>query len=102
LLSHPVLAAQAKKQQSQLASYDALGLAELIKRKQVSPIELVDDVIRRVERVNPITRTWTFSATSIPLTNKHPAPDGRVKCPVSFIQAISAASLTLRCLFPST
>jgi hypothetical protein len=53
LLSHPVLAAQAKKQQSQLAGYDALGLAELIKRKQVSPIEVVDDVIRRVERVNP-------------------------------------------------
>ena len=52
LLSHPVLAAQAKKQQSQLAGYDALGLAELIKRKQVSPVELVDDVIRRVERVN--------------------------------------------------
>jgi amidase len=52
LLSHPVLAAQAKKQQSQLAGYDALGLAALIKRKQVSPVELVDDVIRRVERVN--------------------------------------------------
>jgi hypothetical protein len=32
----------------------------------------------------------------------HPVPDGRVKCPDSFIQAISAASLTLRCLFPST
>ena len=53
LLSHPALAAQAKKQLARLASYDALGLAELIKRKQVSPLELVDDVIRRVERVNP-------------------------------------------------
>ncbi len=53
LLSHPALAAQAKKQLAQLASYDALGLAELIKSKQVSPLELVDDVIRRVERVNP-------------------------------------------------
>lgn len=53
LLSHPALAAQAKKQYSRLASYDALGLAELIKTKQVSPLELVDDVIRRVERVNP-------------------------------------------------
>lgn len=53
LLAHPALAAQAKKQHSQLASYDALGLADLIKRKQISPLELVDDVIRRVERVNP-------------------------------------------------
>lgn len=52
LLSHPVLAAQVKRQHSQLASYDALGLADLIKRKQISPLELVEDVIRRVERVN--------------------------------------------------
>jgi amidase len=65
LLSHPVLAAQAKKQHSQLAGYDALGLADLIKRKQVSPLELVDDVIRRVELVNPkinavLTRNLDF------------------------------------------
>jgi len=53
LISHPALAAQAKRQHSQLADYDALGLADLIKRKRVSPLELVDDVIRRVERVNP-------------------------------------------------
>jgi amidase len=52
LISNPALAAQAKRQHSQLASYDALGLADLIKRKQVSPLELVEDVIRRVERVN--------------------------------------------------
>jgi len=53
LLSHPALAAQAKRQYSRLSSYDALGLADLIKRKQISPLELLDDVIRRVERVNP-------------------------------------------------
>lgn len=52
LLSHPALAAQAKKQFSRLSSYDALGLAELIKTRQVSALELVDDVLRRVERVN--------------------------------------------------
>jgi amidase len=52
LISHPALAAQAKRHHSQLASYDALGLADLIKRKQVSPLELVEDVIRRVEQVN--------------------------------------------------
>lgn len=51
-LSHPALATQAKKQLSRLSAYDALGLADLIKRKQISPLELVDDVIRRVELVN--------------------------------------------------
>lgn len=35
LLSHPALAAQAKKHFSRLAGYDALGLAELIKTRQV-------------------------------------------------------------------
>ena len=53
LVSHPALAAQAKRQHSQLAGFDALGLADLIKRKKVSPLELVDDVIRRIELVNP-------------------------------------------------
>src|SRR5215813_15658848 len=45
--------AQVKPKLSELANYDALGLAELIRKKQISPLELVDDVIGRVERVNP-------------------------------------------------
>jgi amidase len=53
LLSRPALAAQVKRQFSQLSSYDALGLAELIKTRQLSPLELLDDVIRRGERINP-------------------------------------------------
>lgn len=70
LLSHPGLAAQAKRQHAQLASYDALGLADLIKRKQISPLELVDDVIRRVERVNPrinavLTRNLDFERVRV-------------------------------------
>jgi len=46
-------ATQVKPKLSELASYDALGLVELIRMKQISPLELVDDVVRRVERVNP-------------------------------------------------
>jgi len=38
---------------SELAKYDALGLAELVKTKQISPLELIDDVARRIDRVNP-------------------------------------------------
>ena len=46
-------AAEMKPKPSELADYDALGLAELIRKKQISPLELVNDVISRVERVNP-------------------------------------------------
>ena len=35
------------------AKYDAVGLAELIRRKEATPLELVDEVIDRIERVNP-------------------------------------------------
>ncbi len=35
-------------------SYDALGLAELVRKKEVKPLELVDAAIERVERLNPI------------------------------------------------
>ena len=34
------------------SKYDGLGLAELVKTKQITPLELVDEVARRIERVN--------------------------------------------------
>jgi amidase len=34
-------------------SYDAMGLAELVRKKEVKPIELVDAAIERIERLNP-------------------------------------------------
>jgi amidase len=33
--------------------YDALGLAELVRKKKVSPVELCEEAIRRIEKVNP-------------------------------------------------
>lgn len=45
--------AQTKQTHADLASYDALGLAGLIKDKKVSSLELIEDVIKRIERVNP-------------------------------------------------
>lgn len=33
--------------------YDGLGLAELVRSKQVSPAELVEEAIRRIEQYNP-------------------------------------------------
>src|SRR5215510_13612245 len=53
LLAEYTAIAQVRPKLSELANYDALGLAELIRKKQISPLELVDDVIGRVERVNP-------------------------------------------------
>src|SRR2546422_2086761 len=38
---------------SEYDKYDALGLAELIAKKQVTPAELLDAVRRRVEAINP-------------------------------------------------
>jgi hypothetical protein len=45
--------AQSEQSWSDLANYDALGLAELIKKKQVSSLELVENVIKQIERLNP-------------------------------------------------
>ncbi len=33
--------------------YDGLGLAELVRKKEVKPIELVEEAIGRIERLNP-------------------------------------------------
>jgi amidase len=33
--------------------YDGLGLAELVKKKEVQPVELVEEAINRIEKLNP-------------------------------------------------
>lgn len=33
--------------------YDALGLAELVRRREVTPLELVEEAVSRIEKVNP-------------------------------------------------
>ena len=33
--------------------YDGLGLAELVRNKQVKPVELVEEAINRIEKHNP-------------------------------------------------
>lgn len=43
----------AKIGRSQLVHYDALGVAELIRKKEITPLEAIDDVLRRIEHVNP-------------------------------------------------
>jgi amidase len=38
---------------SEFSGYDALGLAELVRTDQVTPQELVEDIIRRIDALNP-------------------------------------------------
>lgn len=35
-------------------AYDALGLAELVRTGQITPAELVEEAIARIERLNPV------------------------------------------------
>ena len=44
------------------SKYDGLGLAELVRRKQVSPAELVETAIERVEKHNGQLNAVVFKA----------------------------------------
>lgn len=33
--------------------YDGLGLAELVKKKEISAVELCEEAIARIEKINP-------------------------------------------------
>ncbi len=58
------------------ASFDAIGLAELVRRKEVIPLELVEAAIERIERLNPslnavisrlcLTRPWPWPKRTCP------------------------------------
>ena len=37
----------------ELIEYDAIGLGELIQKGEISPIELLDITIQRIEKLNP-------------------------------------------------
>lgn len=39
--------------------YDAIGLAELVKQKEISPVEIMDEAIKRSERLNPKLNFFT-------------------------------------------
>jgi amidase len=41
-------------------SYDALGLAELVRGGQVTPLELVEEAIRRIETTNPAVNAVVY------------------------------------------
>ncbi|MEK7829684.1 MAG: amidase [Acidobacteriota bacterium] len=74
-------AAQTKLRSSELAGYDAVGLAELIRKKQITPLELVEDTIKRIERVNPklnIVLTKNFDVEKARARAKQSLGDGKL------------------------
>jgi Amidase len=46
-------ATQAAAPTSDLSSYDAMGLAELLRTKQITPREVIEDTVRKIEAINP-------------------------------------------------
>lgn len=54
LLADPASAKSPNRQFEEYRSHDALGLAELVRTGQASPMELLDLAIARTEAVNPI------------------------------------------------
>ena len=62
----------------ELGQYDALGLADLVKRKEVKPIELVEAAIERIERVNSELNCVMFkNYDAARAAAERPLPDGR-------------------------
>src|SRR5437764_11613776 len=47
---------------AEYADHDGLGLAELVRRKQVTPVELVEAAIERIERHNPVLNAVVYKA----------------------------------------
>jgi amidase len=61
-------------------NYDATGLAHLVRRKEVTPLELVEAAIERIERNNPTLNAVVFKAyDEARATAKGKLPDGPFK-----------------------
>jgi amidase len=78
LLSH-----QPRKQPpmpiSDYADYDALGLADLVRRREVTPQELADEAIARIERHNGALNAVIFTAYDEARERAGSLPDGPFK-----------------------
>jgi amidase len=65
--------------------YDALGLADLIRKKEISPLEVCDEAIRRIEQVNPKLNAVVCSMYDLARkATAEPLPDGPF-CGVPFL-----------------
>ena len=82
--------------------YDATGLAELVKKRKVSPLELCEEAIRRIEKLNPVLNAVIYTMyDEARRAAKGPLPKGPFTG-VPFllkdvIQALAGAPLTFGC-----
>ena len=51
---------------SEYEAYDAVGLADLVRRRKVTPTELLDAAIARVEARNPTVNAVVLPSTTSP------------------------------------
>ena len=69
----------------ELAFLDATGQAELVRRKEAQPIELVEAAIERIERLNPtlnavVTPMYDEARTTAPATYQRAPSPGYPSC----------------------
>ena len=57
-----------------LLGYDALGLSKLIEQKQITPQELIDIVLRRIDKANPLLNFMAYDAREQLLNRLAAAP----------------------------
>src|SRR5579862_4553154 len=75
---------------SEYDRHDATGLAQLVRRRDVTPLELVDEAIARIERHNPKLNAVVYKAfDEARMTAKGPLPDGPFKGVPFLIKDIS-------------
>ena len=62
--------------------YDALGLAELVRKKKVSPVELCEEAIDRIEKLNPKLNAVIHKLydQALSLLNNAPSKELKDKC----------------------
>ena len=62
---------------AEYADHDGLGLAELVRRREVTPAELVEAALERIERHNPILNAVVYKPyDDARRTAKGRLPDG--------------------------
>lgn len=61
---------------TEYSRYDGLGLADLVRRKEVQPAELVEQAIARIERLNPTLNAVVHKMYDSARATAHEAVDG--------------------------
>lgn len=61
---------------AEFAHADGMALAELVRDKELTPLELVDAAVERIERLNPTLNAVTPMYEQARAATSQPLPDG--------------------------